>query len=365
MTFVSYTQNCEDVTLYRALKYVDNGFYVDVSAQDPIVDSVTKAFYERGWRGINIEPVDYWFTKLLADRPEDHNVKVAAAAEAGILKFYEVVGTGMSTSDASFAAKHAAAGFDIRECEVPARRLDEICDELSVIEIHFLKIDVEGAECAVLAGIDLMRIRPWIILLESTEPNSMVPTHEQWEELLIIHGYVFVYFDGLNRYYVPWERERQLKTVLSTPPNYFDHFIRHSERLTEKHAQRMEAEAIDARSRIQLIENELTHLRAQSNILREDVANAMQYAAHLEDELAGVYRSLSWRMTASLRVASLLLKRFRCMIGPAVFKLISLQRHSAQRVLSALAHVRGRAEGASRLLHIRFWSSICGRFRKR
>ena len=44
MTFVSYAQNMEDVMLWRALKDVDQGFYVDVGANDPNVHSVTKAF---------------------------------------------------------------------------------------------------------------------------------------------------------------------------------------------------------------------------------------------------------------------------------------------------------------------------------
>jgi hypothetical protein len=36
MTFVSYAQNYEDVMLFRALKHVKQGFYVDVSAGDPV-----------------------------------------------------------------------------------------------------------------------------------------------------------------------------------------------------------------------------------------------------------------------------------------------------------------------------------------
>ena len=51
MSFVSYAQNFEDVMLWRALKHVENGFYVDIGAQDPLVDSVSLAFYEHGWQG--------------------------------------------------------------------------------------------------------------------------------------------------------------------------------------------------------------------------------------------------------------------------------------------------------------------------
>lgn len=72
MTFISYAQNLEDVILFRALKGVEQGFYIDAGAQDPEIDSVTKAFYERGWRGINIEPVERWFQDLVADRPACH-----------------------------------------------------------------------------------------------------------------------------------------------------------------------------------------------------------------------------------------------------------------------------------------------------
>jgi len=56
MTFISYSQNLEDVMLWRALKHIEQGFYVDVGANDPTFLSVTHAFYERGWHGINIDP---------------------------------------------------------------------------------------------------------------------------------------------------------------------------------------------------------------------------------------------------------------------------------------------------------------------
>ena len=56
MTFISFAQNFEDVMLWRALKHVDGGFYIDVGAAWSDVHSVTKAFYDKDWHGINIEP---------------------------------------------------------------------------------------------------------------------------------------------------------------------------------------------------------------------------------------------------------------------------------------------------------------------
>ena len=97
MTFISYAQNFEDVMLWRALQHVEKGFYIDVGANDPTRDSVSRAFYELGWHGINIEPIDEWFSKLHTHRPRDVNLNVAASAEPGELVIYCVPGTGLST----------------------------------------------------------------------------------------------------------------------------------------------------------------------------------------------------------------------------------------------------------------------------
>src|ERR1700682_4874412 len=88
MPFISHAQNYEDVILWRALHDVEQGFYVDVGAADPEEYSVTHAFYERGWSGINVEPLDEYFEKLVQARPNDKNLKVAVGREAGVRAFY-------------------------------------------------------------------------------------------------------------------------------------------------------------------------------------------------------------------------------------------------------------------------------------
>jgi FkbM family methyltransferase len=230
MLFDSRAQNFEDVVLHRALGDIRGGTYIDVGAHDPVIYSVTKAFYKRGWRGINIEPVEEWFQRLQRDRPEDINLQVAAGERSGTLTLHEIVGTGMSTANAGYARRHATAGYQVRPNEVPMRTLTDILLEHQIREIHFLKIDVEGAERAVLAGLDLRRFRPWVILVEATEPNSLVPTHAAWEEMLTSTGYVFVFFDGLNRFYVAQERESRMRYKLR-PAGFLDRALRYLIRL--------------------------------------------------------------------------------------------------------------------------------------
>ena len=88
-------------------------------------------------------------------------------------------------------------------------------------EIHFCKIDVEGAEADVLEGLDVAGWRPWVVVVESTRPNSTEQTHESWEPSLLSAGYEFCLFDGLNRFYVANEHA-ELRHKLSAPANVLD-----------------------------------------------------------------------------------------------------------------------------------------------
>ena len=204
--FVSYAQNGEDFTLWCALHDVDAGTYIDIGAYDPDIDSVTRAFYDRGWSGINIEPVDAYWERLHRARPRDVNLPLAVGAESGEREFFNVDDTGLSTLDGIVAERHRVAGFTVRPTRVKVRTLREIWCEFVRGEVHFLKIDVEGGEADVLAGADLAHQRPWIIVIEATAPLTRRPTHAEWEPLLTQASYRFVHADHVNRYYLAEER---------------------------------------------------------------------------------------------------------------------------------------------------------------
>lgn len=215
-TFISYAQINEDVVLFRALKNVEVGFYVDVGAHDPTYHSTTKAFYERGWSGINIEPVGHYFDRLEKERVRDVNLKVAAGNQQGEMRFFEILDTGLSTANEEFARNHKKAGFKVEERVVEVTTLDQICSEYKPDVIHFLKIDVEGLEKDVLEGLDLTRMRPWIICAEATVPLSEEEAFQEWEHLLTSNRYLFALSDGLNRFYCAQEHS-ELLPVLSEP----------------------------------------------------------------------------------------------------------------------------------------------------
>jgi len=219
----SYAQNFEDVMLWRALGHIENGFYIDVGAHDPLVDSVSLAFYERGWRGINVEPLPYYANALRQSREGDIVIESAAGDGESIVRFFEIPHTGISTADEVIASQHRERGFEVREITVPCVPLNQIFELRGGNPIHWLKIDVEGFEKSVLSSWRASPARPWIVVVESTIPLTQTQNYESWDFILVGYGYKCVYFDGLNRYYISVEHP-ELESAFNSPPNVFDGF---------------------------------------------------------------------------------------------------------------------------------------------
>lgn len=209
--------------LWRALGFVENGFYIDVGAQHPTIDSVSKAFYEHGWRGIHIEPTVTYATLLRRERRDETILQAALADKAGVLTLYEIPETGLSTADTAIAERHRSQGFTIEQTDVPCLTLSDLFDQIGQRDIHWMKIDVEGFERQVLEGWANHHARPWIVLLESTLPLTTDEAHTNWESLMLERGYEPVYFDGLNRYYIS-AAHPELRPAFHAPPNVFDSF---------------------------------------------------------------------------------------------------------------------------------------------
>jgi len=199
--FLTYAEYYEDWILYRALAEVEKGLYVDVGANSPWWFSVTKHFYDRGWHGINIEPLENEYNMLCRDRPRDINLNIGAGSENGELEFFMAGGGSSFNRNAMDVDVAKNAGKKI----VPVRRLADILAEHVKDKnqaIHFIKIDVEGYERSVLEGMDFSYFRPWIMMLEAIHTKMDLPCHELWEDILLCNGYEHVYSFGLNRFYV-------------------------------------------------------------------------------------------------------------------------------------------------------------------
>lgn len=221
--FISYAQQGEDVVLRRAFPH-DDGFFIDVGANHPVDGSVTKAFSDAGWKGINVEP-SRLFDVLQRHRPWDVNLRAGLSDREGELEFYEFPeAEGLHTFVRAEADRARAEGFDYVTRRIPVTTLARVCEQHVRREIDFVSVDVEGHERAVLAGGDWRRWRPRVVVVEATRPRSSVSAHEEWEPILLKADYLFASFDGVNRYYVRRE-DRHLADVLRVPPNALDLYV--------------------------------------------------------------------------------------------------------------------------------------------
>jgi hypothetical protein len=73
----------------------------------------------------------------------------------------------------------------------------------------------------VLFGGDWERFRPKLIVVEALAPYTLAPAFDQWEPFLARHGYGYVWFDSLNRYYLAQEAG-ELAACFTTAAATFD-----------------------------------------------------------------------------------------------------------------------------------------------
>ena len=220
---ISYSQNQEDVVLFRLVELIPEGFYVDVGAAHPVLDNVTYALYKAGWHGINIEPMKREADLLREIRPRDITCETAAGDTVGRVTLYAapMENRGATTADTDLVEKYTNAGQSFESFEVDVVRLDQILEENNIEIVHILKIDVEGAEKAVLKGASLSKYRPWVLVIEATRPNSTEDVSSEWKNLVLEAGYSQTLFDGLNKFYVRNDKP-EIAKVMSTPANVFD-----------------------------------------------------------------------------------------------------------------------------------------------
>jgi len=204
---VSYAQRFEDLYLMRCFGPRNDGFYIDIGSGHPVFDNTSFAFYLKGWRGITVEP-NPWLARLTrAVRPRDRHIEALVGAAAGETTFYLVQDFhGFSTMIESHArAAQSQFGKASQAIAAQVTTLAELCRQHAPRAFDFLKVDVEGAEQDVLLHGDWQSYRPRVLVVEALAPYTLAPAFAAWEPFLARHGYRYVLFDSLNRYYLAEE----------------------------------------------------------------------------------------------------------------------------------------------------------------
>lgn len=173
------------------------GTFVDVGAADVQRNSQTYDLERAGWSGVLIEPRPDCAEQLRRQRRAPvFQVACSSPARAGTTMTLHLAGGHSSLNDEFVVAGLRAEG----EITVAVRTLDDILTEADMTApIDFVSIDVEGHEPEVLAGFDLQRWRPRLMVIEDHVLNLNL--HRLMQRL----GYKWVQRVDYNGWYVPNE----------------------------------------------------------------------------------------------------------------------------------------------------------------
>lgn len=366
MTFISYARNFEDVLLWRALKQVGNGFYVDIGPNDQTVFSLTRGFYEHGWHGLNVEPDEALHARLVLARPLDTNLNLAATGEP--------VGVSAAKSDEAMLAE--------------ARPLVWILDQHAPPTVHFLRFNVEEFERQHVQASDLGRWRPWVLVIHAKDPSSSGTVNEASQKWLADNRYTLAYFDGFNRFFVA-DEHAQLRKAFEAPVSILDDFSVGNDVIVTLHPERAEkrketASGASANRDADLkkaakpkrdtlpvggnagnaaggAQPEVVQARAEAldaqmkmRTAEAQVKSALERAEAAESMVHALRASTSWRITAPVRALILAPRKFiakyrrvRATPSPVLASVIK------RRVLLAATRVPG-ARPLARQLHTRY-----------
>lgn len=161
---------------------VRDGYYVDVGSGDGARNSNTKVLDDLGWNGICIDPF-----------PTNMDQRTAKLFKEVV---YSEVGHKVQFRDAGFVGgiedhlDHTKGWEAVREAqtvEFTTTTLDDILSRADAPDyIHYMSIDIEGAELEALKGLSLSRYKIGAFTIEH---NSEEPKRSQIQSLLERQGY--------------------------------------------------------------------------------------------------------------------------------------------------------------------------------
>lgn len=168
----SYSQSGEDLIIdfiFNAIG-ITHPSYIDIGAHDPFKLNNTAIFYERGCRGINIEPDPELFNNFLIHRKGDINLNIGIGNKKSTLDFYKISVPTLNTFSKKEAENYAKEGnFKIEKViPVQVEIISDIIKKYSKgIYPDFLTLDAEGIDEIVIHSIDFEKSFPKIICVES------------------------------------------------------------------------------------------------------------------------------------------------------------------------------------------------------
>lgn len=172
----TYSQSGEDLIALNIFLIlgIEAPRYLDVGAHHPFNISNTALFYERGFRGINIEANPNLYNNFVKLRSEDQNVCVGIGAKEGTLPFYMIdkwSGRNSFQKDEVelFVKEHPE--FTITEVmDIPVITLDQAVEQYAGGKYpEYMSLDIEGIDYAAVKASRIFKEQGPVVLVTECE----------------------------------------------------------------------------------------------------------------------------------------------------------------------------------------------------
>lgn len=188
----------EEDKILRELLTGDGG-YVDFGAGRPRNNSNTLAFWERGWRGLLVEPYGGFIVGLNLRRYGDKVYPAAVRNYTGQTLFYPRGEVSSVNKEWGQGEPDPETAPRLVSCETTTEMLAKFPQERDAC--RFCSIDVEGAERELLETIDWATFHPEVFCIEYREYDPVKLGEDisgGWLPLLTAQGYKEVARTQLN-----------------------------------------------------------------------------------------------------------------------------------------------------------------------
>jgi FkbM family methyltransferase len=134
-------------------------------------------FYQKGGRGVCVEPDPSLFKEFAAKRPRDTHLNCGVGVEPGEADFYVMSTSTLNTFSREEAERYQSYGQQriMKKLRIDVKNVNEIIAQNFEHAPNLVSLDVEGLDYAIMQSFDFSRQRPEVFCLETlsyTEDKS-------------------------------------------------------------------------------------------------------------------------------------------------------------------------------------------------
>lgn len=170
-----YSRNKQEVIIRHFFRDRRNGVFLDVGCFTPIKNSTTYYLEKHlGWSGIGVDAQNWLRRDWKKQRPRSKFVNAVVSDKSGETVIFYVLG-GISALNKENITRRGVKPK--REVEHITSTLNDILSREGIEKIDFLSMDINGHDPAGLAGFDIKRYQPELVLVEVHERNRELLLH--------------------------------------------------------------------------------------------------------------------------------------------------------------------------------------------